>query len=319
MSFKHRTNGRWREILLHYGAERDLLNGKHQSCPQCGGKDRWRFDNKRGDGDWICSHCGNGDGGDLLMVLKGWDFRTMAEKVEEIVGTLKAEKPRVQTSDAVRRARLSRLWEESQRVDRGDPVSLWLQNRVGNILVPSCLRYHPNLFYAADPPTYHPAMIAKVDGPDGRSETIHRTYLTMEGRKAPVEKTRLLMPGSYAPGSAVRLFEPMGGRLAVAEGIETALAVFKTFALPVWSLINTSNMQAFTPPDHVTELFIFADHDPGFAGQAAAYTLAKRLVEKIKVHVILPEQQGDDWNDVFTRKRSACHTIQALKEASRLT
>lgn len=302
-TFRDKTRGRWRSILVHFGIDPNILNGKHTSCPRCGGKDRWRFDDKGGNGSWICSHCGSGSGTDLIMMSKGWDFKQTAQEVEAVLGIMKETPRKPERSSTQKRASLQKMWESSLPIKRGDPVSMWLKNRVGNILFPSCLRYAESIIYAGDTPAYFPAMLARVDGLDGSPQTIHRTYLTPDGHKANVEEARRLMPGTVEPGSAVRLFAPIGGILAVAEGIETALAVTKITALPCWATINTANMQAFVPPDDVEELYIFADNDEKFAGQAAAYALAKKLASKtpskIKVEVILPENVGMDWNDVL--------------------
>lgn len=61
-----------------------VFGGKHQPCPSCGGKDRFRFDNnqqEKGDGGYICSQCGAGDGAKLAMLVTGWDFPTLVESV----------------------------------------------------------------------------------------------------------------------------------------------------------------------------------------------------------------------------------------------
>jgi putative DNA primase/helicase len=42
------ARGRWREILPPLGIPLKFLNGKHQPCPACGGRDRARFDDRRG-------------------------------------------------------------------------------------------------------------------------------------------------------------------------------------------------------------------------------------------------------------------------------
>lgn len=59
----------WEEILLQLGIDLPGLN-KHGPCPCCGGKDRFRFDDKDGRGTWFCNHCGNGDGLDLIAKVK---------------------------------------------------------------------------------------------------------------------------------------------------------------------------------------------------------------------------------------------------------
>ena len=44
------ASGRWHGILTALGVPQEFLTGKHGPCPICGGKDRFRFDNKNGRG-----------------------------------------------------------------------------------------------------------------------------------------------------------------------------------------------------------------------------------------------------------------------------
>lgn len=90
------ARGRWPEILASLGGLSDRqLTDEHQPCPLCGGNDRYRFDNKDGSGSWFCNQCGGkrqsggaGSGMDLLMRLKGWDFKQAAKAVEQHLGIL---------------------------------------------------------------------------------------------------------------------------------------------------------------------------------------------------------------------------------------
>ncbi|EFV4531340.1 helicase [Salmonella enterica] len=59
------TSGKWDDILFRLNITVPE-NGKHGACPHCGGKDRFRFDNKNGRGTWYCNNCGHGDGLDLV-------------------------------------------------------------------------------------------------------------------------------------------------------------------------------------------------------------------------------------------------------------
>ncbi len=53
--------GQWQGVLE--GAGVTLPQGrKHGPCPMCGGRDRFRFDDRDGRGTWICNQCGAGDG-----------------------------------------------------------------------------------------------------------------------------------------------------------------------------------------------------------------------------------------------------------------
>ena len=44
------AQGRWRSILTVLGIDERALSGKHGPCPMCGGKDRFRFDDREGRG-----------------------------------------------------------------------------------------------------------------------------------------------------------------------------------------------------------------------------------------------------------------------------
>ena len=88
------ARGRWPEILSSLGGLTDQqLQDTHQPCPLCGGTDRYRFDDQNGSGSWFCNQCGGknhsggaGSGMDLLMRLKGWDFKTAARHIEQRLG-----------------------------------------------------------------------------------------------------------------------------------------------------------------------------------------------------------------------------------------
>ena len=52
----------------------------------CGGKDRFRFDDKGGRGTWICSRCGAGDGIELVKRLLNVEFKEAARLIEQQIG-----------------------------------------------------------------------------------------------------------------------------------------------------------------------------------------------------------------------------------------
>lgn len=86
---RNAARGSWVQILGGLGVDSSLLKNRHGRCPGCGGKDRFRFDDRDGSGTWICSQGGGGeiagDGFDLLAHVKNWSkgdcLRAVAEKV----------------------------------------------------------------------------------------------------------------------------------------------------------------------------------------------------------------------------------------------
>lgn len=97
MSILDAARGRWPDLLQQLGGlTPDQLTDKHQPCPLCGGKDRYRFDDKDGSGSWFCNKCGGkactgggGNGMDLLMRRTGWDFAEAAKRIEQHLGLAK--------------------------------------------------------------------------------------------------------------------------------------------------------------------------------------------------------------------------------------
>jgi putative DNA primase/helicase len=232
------------------------------------------------------------------MQRNGWEFREAAEKIEAVIGSASADAPKRERSDREKRHAMDRLWRSSKAIEADDPVGRYLARRVGLTSFPSCLRSASNVRYQSDRPSFHPAMIAMVTGPDGSPTSLHRTYLTADGGKAPVESPRRLMAGTIAKGSAIRL-APAGDALGIAEGIETALSASALFGMPCWAAVNAGMLAAWEPPPEATRIIIFGDNDATYAGQAAAYALARRLrSDGCVVEVQFPAEVGADWNDM---------------------
>ena len=94
---KQEARGHWPHILLRLGLPPEALRNRHQPCPVCGGKDRFRFDDKDGRGTYFCNQCGAGDGFDLAMRYQGWDFRRCADEVQRILGNQPSYSAKLQT------------------------------------------------------------------------------------------------------------------------------------------------------------------------------------------------------------------------------
>lgn len=71
-------DGLWQEALQSIcGLPNSVFNGKHQACPYCGGKDRFRWTNrinKNGDGGAVCNSCGSDSGIGWIMRLTGENY-----------------------------------------------------------------------------------------------------------------------------------------------------------------------------------------------------------------------------------------------------
>jgi len=308
-----RARGRWPGILQAIGLPSRCLRNKHGPCPMCGGKDRFRFDDKNGNGTFICSQCGSGSGVKLVQLFLHSDFKGAAQEIEKhldaapVMPTARGQRQ----DDGHVRDTMEKLWARAQPITLDDAAGRYLNRRLGLTQFPAALRQVADERYVEDgrSASWHPAMIARVDPSDearagGERAALHRTYLTIDGFKADVGSPRKMM-GAMPSGAAVRLM-PHGDILGIAEGIETAFAASSLFGVPVWAALTADLLQAWEPPAEVKTVMIFGDNDESLTGQAVAYTLGRRLkVKGLTVIVELPLRFGTDWNDVLQDRRRA--------------
>lgn len=325
---RQQTRDRWPDILMALGIPAEVFTKRrNQPCPACGGSDRFEWIDK-GSGRFVCRALDSlgGDGFVLAQHWLGADFFHAAQAVAQVLNGAKGEPVRVAAAPATthpqrdQRERLAQLWRAARPVKANDPVGRYLMRRGLSLTTyPSALRYHPALAYWI---TLHgrpqrlghfPAMLALVTSPQGINVGLHRTWLTFDGHKAallhpisgealPAKKLALGRSGDLS-GAAVRLYPPTDGRLALAEGIETALAVCEGSGLPCWAALSAWGLSHAVLPDEITDLFVMADNDANQAGQNAARRLARRMQDDGRqVHLLIPERPDSDWLDVLNEQ-----------------
>jgi phage/plasmid primase-like uncharacterized protein len=201
--------------------------------------------------------------------------------------------------------RIAQVWAQCVPLVAGDPVTLYLKGRgFGGVWpLPDVLRYHRALPYweGGNKLGTYPAMVAPLMV-EGRMLALHRTWLARDGRKADVPTVRKLT-GAAGPlgGACIPLHKPARGCIAIAEGIETALAGWCASTLPTVAAYSAGNLAAYRWPAGVQQLVIFADHDK--AGQDAAAALRVRAAAAhLRCDVLTPTDPGADWCDVWAAR-----------------
>jgi hypothetical protein len=104
-------------------------------------------------------------------------------------------------------------------------------------------------------------------------------------------------------GAAIKFSddESVAEGLAIGEGSESVLAAMQLGFRPAWALGGTSGIRSFPVLNGIEALTILVDNDRNSAGQQAARQCSERWVHAGReVFRAIPNQAGDDFNDVLT-------------------
>lgn len=270
-------------------------------CPHCdkGPRDRALGVNIE-DGRYHCFRCG--------WKGRAGDSQRLPPRIARIDDPAVAQR---------KRERLQKTWRESVPLSHQSAraVRQYLESRaLGEILKapPVVLKAHPALEYwdGARSLGKYPAMVALFAGAAGAPTTLHCTWLRSDGcakAAVPSPKKILGVPLQGATrGGAIRLYEPRGGVLGVAEGIETALSLHLLCKIPTWAAFCADNIERIRLPERLRELRIAIDIDESGKGRAVAEALTKRVKRwspRTRVIYMVPELDGPgDLNDELRRR-----------------
>ena len=286
-------HGQWATVLGNYGCQ--LPSGrKHGPCPVCGGKDRFRFDDKNGRGTWFCSQCEPSSGGGLLL-LSRFISKSVMDTAKELTGDIKLKtipkkKVHIINHDAVREANI-------EQAKKGAAL----------LMASSILGEHEYLnkkglfqdgLINGESIYSREGIIAKGDlllvPVYKNNELVNVQKITKEGEKRP------LFGGDMQ--SVNHVIDGTVKNIAVVEGYATGITINNLTKFKTYVAFNTGNLEAAVrqvKTEHPeANIIVFGDHDkideahnrrPGeyYANKAADPFCAK---------VALPPELGD-WDD----------------------
>lgn len=300
-------NGAWRQTLENYGCH--LPSGRnHGPCPVCGGKDRFRFDDKEGRGTWFCSQCDPQSGGGLLLLSRFLGKPTI-EVANELLGntperSLAPVYRSFVSEDQIRKANheqarkgaeallaSSELRQHAYMSDRGLDGQ-WLVN--GEPIM------------GRDRSVIQPGELLLV--PAYKAEGDGSKLVNVQKIKANKEKRPL-----YG-GDMAGVYHKLDGHqklIAITEGYATGVTVNQVTGATTYCAFNTGNLAvvaAWVASQHLgVPVVFFADNDEHGAG----LRYAKDAAAPLGATVALPPELGD-WDDY----RQA-HGVEKTKLAMR--
>ena len=311
---KQAAQNQWTYILPTLGVSAAHLSNVHGPCPVCGGKDRFKFDDKDGHGTWFCNHC-DPQAGDALALLRnihGWSFPEVLKRVSDVLSlsnnspgrresnVYKLRRVQIQKVHIDRYEEIWSLWESGQQIVEGDLAWRYISEARGIQITefPEALRLQTKQFG-------YPQLLCAFTDPHNELVQVQGILLTHDAQKAPVEKPKQFQSswheGGNSPlrGGAIKLYEP-GDELAIGEGVESCLAFYAQYRIPIWAATSKDLLKSVIVPHSVRRVIIAADNDrhKNSDGEKAAEVAARRLVKEGKtVEIWMPETPGHDFAD----------------------
>ncbi|WP_370621739.1 primase-helicase zinc-binding domain-containing protein [Citrobacter portucalensis] len=301
--------GSWRTTLDALGVK--LPSGRsHGPCPHCGGKDRFRFDDKNR-GRWFCNGCGSGDGWDLLKLTFGWtDADALRELNAYLGGNLPQpviQNPSPAEPEMTDEEKLAVLHQHMRLIRENHKTGTCFYLRSKGYGDHSVIQLTRTLeFPLPDDKKLiftRGATILRLYDWTGEVVAIQGIYRTRAG-----EIYKRLLAGSsksaqYGTHRVVGAFDPTLP-FVVSEGYATAFALGVMFpevnslmALDAGNLRNVAARIRERYPD--ARIAIAADNDANGAGQRGALKARDMLGD---IEISWPEASGEDWDDVYRDK-----------------
>ncbi|MGL5331698.1 MAG: DUF927 domain-containing protein, partial [Aeromonas veronii] len=309
--------GHWPDLLAAVGIDIPR-RGKHGPCPACGGKDRFRLDDKAGRGTWICNQCGNGDGLDLVGKVTGRQPKEAAELIAPLVGLSDSGLDHA-TREQIHQQQQARAEQEHKQAEqqrrkaarRATSISADIKQGVSPYLERKALSGLPmpltQRVIAVGELTYQPGSLV-VTLWDEAGELVNVQLINTEGEKR-------YLPGGQKAGAFHRID---GGELvAVVEGYASGLSVQAATGATVYCAMDAGNLQAVAQiarrqhPE--ARVLLCGDNDEGTEGNPGK-TKAEQAAAAVGGLVALPPVAGD-WND-YHQAHGLSKTQEAIMSAS---
>ncbi|WP_270804657.1 DUF927 domain-containing protein [Aeromonas sp. QDB66] len=304
--------GHWPELLAGIGIDVPR-RGKHGPCPACGGKDRFRLDDKECRGTWICNQCGSGDGLDLVCRVLSTTPKAAAELLAPLVGLSAggldpAESERIRQQQQARAEADAKQAEQQRQKAARRAAAIISDCEQGNTPYVERKGFGSHLnavnrTLIREGGENYPAGSLVIPLTNEAGELVNVQLIRADG-------TKRYLAGGQKAGAFHRI--EGGALVAICEGYATGLSVHQATGASLYCAMDCGNLAAVAQiarRQHPKAwILLCGDNDKHTQGNPGK-TKAEQAAAAIGGLIALPPIAGD-WNDYHQ-----AHGLTATREA----
>ncbi len=217
-----------------------------------------------------------------------------------------------------------KIWLEAKGIDAQDvhAGAKYFDERGLTFIETDNVRFHSSAKYFEDQKVvaHCPCLVIRISDSNEKFIGIQQIFLDEDGNKAPVASPKKIL-GKTTDGRII--LGSQSDVIAIAEGIETAMAVYLATGITTYACVSANGLRNFSLPANVTEVHIFGDNDLNGVGQGAAFEAASKIAKKkTKVFVHIPdrakfgiiEEKSFDFLDVYNISETEMNHIVSTAE-----
>ncbi|MDO2953615.1 DUF927 domain-containing protein [Aeromonas simiae] len=309
--------GHWPDVLAGVGIDTPH-RGKHGPCPVCGGRDRFRLDDKGGRGTWICNQCGSGDGLDLVSKVTGKPPKEVAELLAPLVGLSAggldpAERERIHQQQQARAEADAKQAEQLRQKAARRAAAIMRDCEPGQApyLVHKRLRWPHgaiNRTLIREGGENFPDSSLVIPLINEAAELVNVQLIRDDG-------TKRYLAGGQKAGAFHRI--EGGALVAICEGYATGLSIHQATGASLYCAMDCGNLavvaQIARRQHPKARILLCGDNDEGTQGNPGK-AKSEQAAAACGGMVALPPVAGD-WND-YHRAHGLTATKEAIMSAS---
>ncbi|NRA60795.1 MAG: toprim domain-containing protein [Psychrobium sp.] len=301
------ANGQWPQVFASLGINIPK-HGKHGPCPICGGKDRFRCDDKEGRGTWFCNQCEvqAGDGLSLVASVSQLSAFDAAKHVASAIGqTFGSVDPIIVEEN---KCRADHYKKEAMK--RNDQSAKKTQERARQIKQRTQLgasSYLKSKGLDLQSQVLKGESIINIGGISFQKDDLFISMLNFDQEIVNCQLINADGAKRYLPsGIKSNCFHKINGNddvIAITEGYATALTI--NLAIEATTYIafdcgNLKNVARIARKNHPkATIIVCGDNDTKTKGNPGK-TKAAEAAKEIDAIALVPESSGD-WNDAYQR------------------